>query len=122
MADVRLIDANALLKEFEKRQEQQVNEYCDCFLNDAQELSTEWWCVEDAVTAAPTISAVPVAHGRWDKPVEHGLPYAANHLGVVCSYCCKWSDNDYNYCPNCGAKMDAQDMDVPTKDGGASDG
>ena len=53
MADKRLIDANALLKEFEKRQEQQTNEYCDCFLNDAQELSTEWWCVEDAVAAAP---------------------------------------------------------------------
>lgn len=122
MSDVRLIDANALLKEFEKRQEQQINEYCDCFLNDAQELSTEWWCVEDAVTAAPTISAVPVVHGRWDKPVEHGLPYATNHLGVVCSYCCKWSDNDYNYCPNCGAKMDAKELDVPTKDGGAIDG
>ena len=67
----------------------------------------------DDIKKAPTISAVPV---------EHGLPYAANHLGVVCSYCCKWSDNDYNYCPNCGAKMDAKDMDVPTKDGGASDG
>lgn len=57
---MRLIDADALLKEFEKRQEQQSNEYCDCFLNDAQELSTEWWCVEDAVTAAPTINAVEI--------------------------------------------------------------
>lgn len=64
MADVRLIDANALLKEFEKRQEQQTNEYCDCFLNDAQELSTEWWCVEDAVVATPTIDAVPVVRCR----------------------------------------------------------
>lgn len=43
--------------------------------------------------------------GRWDKPVEHGLPFKANHLGVVCSYCCSWSDNDYNFCPHCGADM-----------------
>ena len=67
MPDVRLIDANALLKEFEKRQENQINEYCDCFLNDAQELSTEWGCVEDAVTAAPTIDAVPVVQCKERK-------------------------------------------------------
>lgn len=59
MSDKRLIDANALLKEFENRQEQQINKYCDCFLNDAQEISTEWWCVEDLVAAFPTIDAVP---------------------------------------------------------------
>lgn len=106
MSDVRLIDANALPMHKVK-------------------IVHSFGIVEgsvvfpDDIKKAPTISAVPVAHGRWDKPVEHGLPYAANHLGVVCSYCCKWSDNDYNYCPNCGAKMDAKDMDVPTKDGGA---
>ena len=54
----------------------------------------------------PQMDVATVTYGKWDTPVEHGLPYAANHLGVVCSYCCKWSDNDYNYCPNCGAKMD----------------
>ena len=65
-----LISRNALLKEFEKRQEQKVDEYCDCFLNDAQELSTEWWCVEDAVAAAPTIDAVYVVHGLWEDATE----------------------------------------------------
>ena len=64
MSDKRLIDANALLKEFEKRQEKQFKRYCDCFLNDAQEISTEWWCVEDAVIAAPTIDAVEVVRCR----------------------------------------------------------
>ena len=62
-----LISRSALLKEFEKRQEQQINKYCDCFLNDAQELSTEWWCVEDAVIAAPTIDAVEVVRCRECK-------------------------------------------------------
>jgi len=44
-------------------------------------------------------------NGQWDAPIEHGLPHYANHLGVVCSYCCSWADNKYNYCPNCGAYM-----------------
>lgn len=65
-----LISRSALLKEFEKRQEQQTNKYCDCFLNDAQELSTEWWCVEDAVQAAPTIDAVPVVRCKECKFCE----------------------------------------------------
>lgn len=101
MAELRLIDANALLKEFEKQQEQQTNEYCDCFLNDAQELSTEWWCVEDAVMAAPTIDAVPVVHGRWVHDIN-------NLYG--CSACFGRETMSHRklkkYCPNCGAKMD----------------
>ena len=104
MSDKRLIDANALMKNIGKI---------------PQLRGITYGRMKKAVEETPTIDAVEVVHGRWDKPVEHGLPYAANHLGVVCSYCCKWSDNDYNYCPNCGAKMDAKDMDVPTKDGGA---
>lgn len=101
MTDVRLIDANALKGK---------REWFDCHeCGDECDIEFVKW---DDIEKAPTIDAAPVVHGRWDKPVEHGLPYAANHLGVVCSYCCKWSDNDYNYCPNCGAKMD----------GGASDG
>ena len=101
MADKRLIDANALLKEFENRQEQQINEYCDCFLNDDQELSTEWWCVEDLVASAPTIDAVPVVHGRW-KWTQNGW---------CCSACYKKSLVEAvafaKYCHRCGAKMDA---------------
>ena len=109
MADKRLIDAKALpMHKVKIVHAFGIVEGCVVF--------------PDSIAKAPTIDAVPVVHGQWDKPVEHGLPYAANHLGVVCSNCCKWSDNDYNYCPNCGAKMDAKDMDVPTKDGGASDG
>lgn len=42
---MRLIDADALLKDFADRQEldRSVDEYADCFMNSAQELSTEWW-------------------------------------------------------------------------------
>ena len=61
---------------------------------------------------APTIDVAPVRHGRWVS-VPH-------KLARVCSVCnrdepYKFADIDadvYEYCPNCGAKMD----------GGASNG
>lgn len=52
---MRLIDADSLLQEFERRQEQQISDYCDCFLN-----STEWNYVEDMVENARTIEAIPI--------------------------------------------------------------
>ncbi len=37
--------------------------------------------------------------GKWIKrPYEAGLDWE-------CSECHEWTDNDSNYCPNCGAKM-----------------
>ena len=110
MIDVRPIDANALksllievlerIKESPKMTRDEMHIISGCHM------------LCEMIDDAHTIDAVEVVHGRWDKPVEHGLPYAANHLGVVCSYCCKWSDNDYNYCPNCGAKMDGGATDA----------
>lgn len=57
-----LISRSALLKDFAERQEldRSGGDYADCFMNSEQTLSTEWWCVEDAVESAPTIDAVPV--------------------------------------------------------------
>ena len=59
-------------------------------------------CIEQA----PTVDAVEVVHGRWVS-VPH-------KLARVCSVCnrdepYKFADIDadvYDYCPNCGAKMD----------------
>ena len=55
---------------------------------------------------APTIDVAPVRHGQWVS-----VPYK---LARVCSVCnrdepYKFADIDadvYDYCPNCGAKMD----------------
>lgn len=51
------------------------------------------------------LEAEPIKHGRWIK---------LYHDNYKCSECGAWwgSDyndeviNDFNYCPNCGAKMD----------------
>ena len=70
---------------------------------------------------APTVDAEPVQNGRWGK-------YGKTRRKIVCSLCdCpapfKKQKTDYhirkqkpghlirwesNYCPNCGAKMDAE--------------
>lgn len=50
--------------------------------------------------AADTIEAEPVRHGRWEE-------YQEPH--IVCCSECDWGtgvQDKYNYCPNCGAKMD----------------
>lgn len=49
----------------------------------------------------------PVVHGRWEY-----IPQTLNTLSQLrCPFCGWWSldpsiDGAYNYCPNCGAKMD----------------
>jgi len=62
-----------------------------------------------AVMDAPTVDAVEVVHGWWEQ-----IGYDKAMDRISCS-CCKeyWNilDNDtetFNYCPNCGAKMDGE--------------
>ena len=62
--------------------------------------------VQIAILDAPAADVAPVRHGRWVS-VPH-------KLAKVCSVCnrdepYKFDDIDadvYDYCPNCGAKMD----------------
>ena len=65
---------------------------------------------------APTVDAVPVRHGKWEYGEDE-----SGYDGYYCSKCfghVRWyrkageqSINfikKYNYCPNCGARMDAE--------------
>ena len=57
---------------------------------------------------APTVDAVEVVHGRWEKNWHDNS--LIGHEYEECSVCgCMISDTekfwDCNYCPNCGAKM-----------------
>lgn len=54
----RLIDADALINEFKILQSGREifgMELDSSFLSSGQELSTEWYCIEDAIEDAPTI-------------------------------------------------------------------
>ena len=69
--------------------------------------------VIDLLKAAPAVDAVEVVHGHWGKTaVEAGDPYDGNSVFCFdvfqCSECGECFDvlDAFNYCPNCGAKMD----------------
>ena len=72
----------------------------DCIMNENR-------CINIAVDVAP------VVHGRWEY-----IPQTLNTLSQFrCPFCRWWSldpsiDGAYNYCPNCGAKMDGGDGDA----------
>lgn len=57
-----------------------------------------------AVMDAPTIEAEPVRHGQW---VDNGIPESVlskcSECGIV------YGSSSFNYCPNCGAKMDGKE-------------
>lgn len=67
---------------------------------------------EEAIRDAPTIDAVPVRHGKFIGTEYDG--YADGnpvYYEWKCSECgCIFEDDEptYNYCPNCGARMDAE--------------
>ena len=55
--------------------------------------------------------ATPVVHGRWLDGAED---FTCGNHNAECSIChcyVSWSgcDEDFNYCPNCGARMDEGD-------------
>ena len=61
--------------------------------------------VRSIVLRTPAADVAPVVHGRW----EWIGPYRYNDDGMIgtCSVCKeRLRLFAYNYCPNCGAKMD----------------
>lgn len=67
--------------------------------NDLSSLAERQNEILNIVENAPTVDAVPVVHGRWEKS-EPGYS--------ICGHCkadvAIFSDHK-NYCPNCGADM-----------------
>ena len=55
------------------------------------------------IDALSRVDAVEVVHGRWIDAREYCGDY-------MCSNCdALYGTNKFNYCPNCGAKMDSED-------------
>lgn len=58
------------------------------------------------IEVLPAADVAPVVHGRWSDASFGELPKHAPY-GWACSVCGGISfNNEYIYCPNCGAKMD----------------
>ena len=77
---MRLIDADALIDELG--------------------ISDEDIIFEGMLVDAPTIDVAPVRHGRWEKNDDYTCS--------LCGYRMVIGDGAYNYCPNCGARMDGE--------------
>lgn len=93
---MRLIDADALKTKAIK---------CETFkLTDAPVFFKAVGTKE--IDKAPTIDAEPIRHGHWVQR------WTGNEYIVFCSNCRTEAleivdyELEYNYCPNCGAKMD----------------
>ena len=94
---MRLIDADEVIKFFKENSE-------DDFYKPIYD------GVVNILMRQPTIDAEPVRHGKWVAPDNEVTDYWR------CSVCGEEYyfefnspfENNMNYCPNCGAKMDGE--------------
>ncbi len=71
--------------------------------------------IEKAVNSTPTVEAIPVRHGKWIDEEQFKRTWYKHHV-FKCSECGNILDfdgvnagrGDANFCPHCGAKMDAE--------------
>lgn len=94
----RLIDANALLKMLDKRTKTAYpNEFYGLML------------AHDYIDDAPTVDAVEVVHGHWEKTIDN---CTVMHKCSVCGARVVKGfyeyENPNRYCYHCGAKMDGE--------------
>jgi hypothetical protein len=67
---------------------------------------------KDELAAIPAADVAPVVHGRWDAQKywkyenKHSIQYHTNRCSLC--HCDVSSRLLYNYCPNCGARMDGE--------------
>ena len=104
----RLIDANACLKD--------LCDTCKSLYGGKCQAAPPYECtIRETLSKQPTVDAVEVVHGRWkSRPIYkingegRGIKYCDFHY---CSECGTGRPivPPYNYCPNCGAKMDGDE-------------
>lgn len=71
---------------------------------DYMKRTDRYFNVKFDIESFPNADVAPVRHGRWEE--------ASDGDGIVCPFCrtdfCTiiYDTEHFNYCPNCGAKMD----------------
>ena len=71
--------------------------------------------LSERLKKAPTIEATPVVHAHWvtEQEAEEINRYDLTYCCSACGHCdwdCTESEG-FEYCPNCGAKMDEKEND-----------
>lgn len=71
------------------------------------------FCGGEAWNRRAKIEAEPVKHGKWVKTLNfRRFNTGETHYIYTCSICDFYTGDQgrfFNYCPNCGAKMDGGD-------------
>ena len=115
---MRPIDADALEREYRRQFESVYKHTRDTVLpsdfyierkaaydRELVRMEMEAFC--EFLKSRPTIDAEPVRHGWW---IVEDIVIDNNGRTMPdwprCSECDRQSDLEYDYCPNCGAKMD----------------
>ena len=63
------------------------------------------------VIMSPTVDAEPVKHGHWVNKGFEPLRCSVCGITVDAINGIPWAIKSFNYCPNCGAKMDERRED-----------
>lgn len=71
--------------------------------NDFAKSLADLTSLREVLDDCPTVEAVEVVHGRWEKHGKHDWRCSVCKVGVPYSY------TGNKYCHNCGAKMDGGD-------------
>lgn len=71
------------------------------------------WAIT-VLDSAPAADVAEVVHGQW---IDGAEDFTCGNHNAECSICrcyVSWDgcDEDFNYCPNCGAKMDGGNDNV----------
>jgi len=120
MNEIRLIDANALVKEMcNNGMENNCPCYPKCYPCDFREARM-------LIDEQPTIDVNPLRNAEWISEIVTWIDWEGQKRKrfqpISCSNCHSPSADRTNYCSCCGAKMDAEDINVLANDGGAENG
>ena len=96
----RYIDADALISSVLKKA------IDDAFLNGNTDMHR---LLIQVIAHQPTIDAEPVRHGKWIK-ADSQQYFRKHYPAFTCSECGQRKDSQktWNYCPECGARMDEE--------------
>jgi hypothetical protein len=81
-----------------------VDSLCDGDMNRTRRAAQRIIAQLPVVDAAPVVHAKAIAQSIFDKKAK-GCIYTAQW---ICSNCADYIAHSWNYCPECGAKLDAE--------------